>query len=99
MRVIEGARRDRQRFVEPTLTNLFDDPLVRLLMTSDGVEPRRLWELLVEIAQRRSRSPVSCRASTLPGTWTAALACLRRGPLALLEESGSSLGQEPRQRS
>jgi len=39
------------RLAQPTLYELFEDPLVRLIMVSDGVEPRRLWNLLMETAQ------------------------------------------------
>jgi hypothetical protein len=48
---------DRQPCVaQPTLRDLFEDPLIDLLMASDGVEPRRLWNLLMAIAERRARS-------------------------------------------
>jgi hypothetical protein len=37
-------------FEELTLTELLNDPLIRLLMGSDGVDVRRLRQLLVQIA-------------------------------------------------
>ena len=48
---------DREPCVaQPTLRELFEDPLIHLLMASDGVELRRLWNLLMAIAERRVRS-------------------------------------------
>jgi hypothetical protein len=46
---------NQPRIGEPTLCELFEDPLTHLLMASDGVEPRWLWNLLMEIADRHSR--------------------------------------------
>jgi len=42
---------------EPTLCELLDDPLIRLLMASDGVEPRWLWDFLMETADRSVAAP------------------------------------------
>ncbi len=41
---------------EPRLAELIDDPLVRLLMASDGVEPDRVRAILAETARRRARA-------------------------------------------
>jgi hypothetical protein len=37
---------------EPPLSQMLEDPLTRLLMQSDGVDPRRLRDLLDEAKQR-----------------------------------------------
>lgn len=42
-------------FAEPTLRQLLDDPLIRLLMSSDGVDPAELRALFAEIADLRAR--------------------------------------------
>jgi hypothetical protein len=47
---------DKSCFKEPTLRELLDDPTIRSLMVSDGVDPERLWELLLTIAQHLARS-------------------------------------------
>ena len=46
---------NRPRVSEPTLSELFEDPLVRVLMASDGVDPRWLWNFLMDIASRQLR--------------------------------------------
>jgi hypothetical protein len=42
---------DQAGFPEPTLGELLDDPLTRLLMTSDGVEPGEFAMLLATMAR------------------------------------------------
>ena len=46
---------NQPRVSEPTLRQLFEDPLVRTLMASDGVDPRWLWNFLMDIASRQMR--------------------------------------------
>jgi hypothetical protein len=46
---------DQPRVSDPTLRELFEDPLVRMLMASDGVDPRWLWNFLADIASRQMR--------------------------------------------
>ncbi len=48
---------DGGHFAEPRLPELLDDPLVRSLMASDGVDPRWLSGFLVEIANCRAKGP------------------------------------------
>lgn len=56
-RAIGERRDDGGHFAEPRLPELLDDPLVRLLMASDGVDPRWLSGFLVEIANCRANGP------------------------------------------
>jgi hypothetical protein len=44
---------DQPRISEPTLRELFEDPLLRMLMASDRVDPRWLWNFLMDIASRQ----------------------------------------------
>lgn len=39
--------------LEPTLAELIDDPLIRLVMASDGVDPHRVRTIFADIARRR----------------------------------------------
>ncbi|WP_181708422.1 hypothetical protein [Chthonobacter rhizosphaerae] len=44
---------------EPTLTDLLDEPIVRLVMASDGVEPGDVRALMNRIAARRRAGKVA----------------------------------------
>jgi hypothetical protein len=46
---------DHADFIEATLSELFEDPLIRRLMTSDGVDPAELRALLAELGARRAQ--------------------------------------------
>ena len=51
----------RHQHQELTLKNAFTDPLVRTVMAADGVDPRELSSMLLEIVatlDRRSQHPV-----------------------------------------
>jgi hypothetical protein len=48
---------DHSCFNEPTLSELLDDPLIWLLMASDGVDPSELQALFAEMADLRARRP------------------------------------------
>lgn len=45
------------RVAEPTLSELFEDPLIRVLMASDGVDPGWFWKFLMKAAKRQARGP------------------------------------------
>ena len=51
---------------EPTLPQLLNDPLTRLLMASDGVDPRELRELFAEIAGLRARCAGQTKGTNSP---------------------------------
>lgn len=58
MRARCGNGRDGEPILaELTLSDLFEDPLVRLLMASDGAEARSLWKFLMETADRSLAAP------------------------------------------
>jgi hypothetical protein len=42
---------------EPALDELLSDPMTKALMASDGVEPRRIKELLIEAQGRYQAAP------------------------------------------
>lgn len=46
---------DHADFIESTLSELFEDPLIRRLMTSDGVDPAELRALLTDLVARRAQ--------------------------------------------
>ena len=48
--ITPGCWFDHAGFPEPTLAQLLDDPLVRLLMKRDGVNPGELRTLLAAVA-------------------------------------------------
>lgn len=54
-RVIRPERDQQSCVVDPTLSELLEDSLVRLLMASDGVEPRSVWSLFTDIANQHVR--------------------------------------------
>lgn len=54
-RIGGDGRTDRPRVAEPTISELFEDPLIRVLMASDGVDPRWFWKFLMEVAKRQAR--------------------------------------------
>lgn len=54
-RVIRPERDQQPCVVDPTLSELLEDSLVRLLMASDGVEPRSVWSLFTDLANQRAR--------------------------------------------
>jgi hypothetical protein len=54
MGLASGEGWDERPIAEPTLATLVADPLVRLVMDSDRVDPRWLHGFLVELAQRRA---------------------------------------------
>ena len=58
-----------ERIAELSLTELISDPLIRLLMKSDGVDRRNIELLFERLAQRRNHSlrPLSVAAPHLPG--------------------------------
>ena len=45
-----------QSCLQPTLEQLLDDPLVRLVMRADGVRPEALREVLAVLAARAAPS-------------------------------------------
>jgi len=56
-RTEEEGRDHRPRVAEPTLSELFEDPLMRVLMASDGVDQRWLWKFLMEAAKAPGGGP------------------------------------------
>jgi hypothetical protein len=50
---------DQADFTESTLSELLEDPLIRRLMTSDGVDPGELRALLAHLSARRARGEAS----------------------------------------
>jgi hypothetical protein len=47
----------KQSCHEPTLTNMLADPMVRTIMTADGVDPQELAAMLAAVAQTLTPSP------------------------------------------
>ena len=54
-RIGGDGRTDRSRVSEPTISELFEDPLIRVLMASDGVDPRWFRKFVMEVAKRQAR--------------------------------------------
>ena len=50
---------DQADFAEATLSELLEDPLIRRLMTSDGVDPGELRALLADLSARRALDEAS----------------------------------------
>jgi len=50
---------DQAGFTEPTLSELLEDPVIRRLMTSDGVDLRELRTLLTDLRVRLARDEAS----------------------------------------
>ena len=50
---------DQAGFTEPTLSELLEDPVIRRLMTSDGVDLRELRTLLTDLRARLARVEAS----------------------------------------
>jgi hypothetical protein len=47
--------RDQENYTESTLSELLEDPVIRRLMTSDGVDPSELRALFVDLSARLAR--------------------------------------------
>lgn len=47
---------DRTGFTEPTLSELLEDPVIHLLMSSDGVDPVELRSLFADLHTRLVRN-------------------------------------------
>ena len=60
------------KIAELSLTELVSDPLIRLLMKSDGVDRRNIELLFKRLAQRRKHSlrPLSVPRATCPARTT-----------------------------
>lgn len=50
---------DQAGFTESTLPELLEDPVIRRLMTSDGVDPGELRVLLADLSARLARDEAS----------------------------------------
>ena len=50
---------DQADFTESTLPELLEDPVIRWLMTSDGVDPGELRALLADLRARLARGEAS----------------------------------------
>jgi hypothetical protein len=50
---------DQADFTESTLPELLEDPVIRRLMTSDGVDPRELRALLADLSARLARDELA----------------------------------------
>jgi hypothetical protein len=50
---------DQADFTESTLPELLEDPVIRRLMTSDGVDPGELRALLADLSARLARDEAS----------------------------------------
>jgi hypothetical protein len=48
---------------EPPIDEILSEPVIRLLMTSDGVDDAKLRRLLVDIDRRRRAAPASHRGT------------------------------------
>ena len=46
---------DQANYTEPTLPELLEDPVIRRLMTSDGVDPGELRALFADLSARLAR--------------------------------------------
>ena len=57
---------DQTFLTEPTLPQLLNDPLTRLLMARDGVDPCELVELFAEIAGLRARHAGGMKGTNSP---------------------------------
>jgi hypothetical protein len=51
--------RDQEDYTESTLSELFEDPVIRRLMTSDGVDPGELRALFADLRARLARDEAS----------------------------------------
>ena len=61
-----------EKIAELSLTELISDPLIRLLIRSDGVDRRNIERLFERLAQRRNHSlrPLSVPHPTCPARTT-----------------------------
>ena len=50
---------DQENYTESTLSELLEDPLIRRLMTSDGVDPGELRALFADLSARLARDEAS----------------------------------------
>jgi|SRR6516225_1766857 len=57
---------DQVFLTEPALPQLQNDPLIRLLMASDGVDPREVREVFAEIAGLRARCARHTKGTNSP---------------------------------
>lgn len=55
---------DQTDFTESTLSELLEDPVIRQLMTSDGVDPAELCVLLADLSARLAGDGVARRGGT-----------------------------------
>ena len=51
--------RDQEDYTESTLSELLEDPVIRRLMTSDGVDPGKLRALFADLSARLARDEAS----------------------------------------